>query len=783
MSAIQDVRDQLAAIKPSGTFATRQTNPAGDLRLEVKGIGKIRFPIGHAHARRLAAIARPARYGLRDRTRFDPRVRDTGEIAKSLITIDESRWAKTLVPMLERVRRDLGLPDGIELAAALHNLLAYEPGQFFASHQDSEKTDAMLGTLVVILPAAFTGGAMVIEHHDAHATYRGSGRQLTFVAFYADCHHEVRPITTGHRVVLTYNLTAKGRPSQSATSTGNKRIEALARSIQRYFDTPRPPRWASDARRECPDRLVYLLDHQYTRRSLAWHRLKNADATRAAALRAVAERLDCEMVLALADVHESWSCEDEYDTFRRYRHRGWRSHEDEDQDDDASERFDLIELLDSDVELRHWIPSNGRAEGMSSAAGHDEVCFTKTSDELEPFAAEHEGYMGNWGNTVDRWYHRAAVVLWPRERTFVIRAKAAPRWAVDEVQQALKERDVERARTLATRLAPFWTEVAPKEERRGFLERTLDVAAGLDSPDVASILLRPFTLERVTPRAAAKLITVCERYGFSWCQPVLDAWTSERRGDLARRLAWTASLPDVCRTMCARGSQEGLEVARWLVANRWDAVLKQWKAARDQPNTSAIAAAARELTRPIVGLLDSSLVAADSERHGHILHTVMAPDAGYPLDGLVHLLRMAHEIRPRNDLQTLGLSDLYEHCVEALGTRLLQPVRATGDWSLVVSCRCKCRLCGTLGEFLRDPTRQHIDWPLAKDQRSHIHHIIDSHDLPISHVTRRVGRPFTLVLTKTDALLKREAAERVGWDRDLKWLNNVASAFRASDPS
>lgn len=781
MSAIQDVRDQLAAIKPSGRFATRQTSPAGDLRLAVKGIGKIPFPIGPANARRLAAIARPARYGLKDRTRFDPRVRDTGEIAKSLITIDESRWARTLVPMLERVRRDLGLPDGIELTAALHNLLVYEPGQFFTSHQDSEKTDAMLGTLVVILPATFTGGAMVIEHHDARATCRGSGRQLTFVAFYADCHHEVRPVTTGHRVVLTYNLTAKGRPSKSATGVGDDRIEALARRIQRYFDTPRPPRWASDARRECPDRLVYLLDHQYTRRSLAWHRLKNADATRAAALRAVAERLDCEMMLALADVHESWSCEDEYDTFLRYRHRGGRSDENEDGDDNAAERFDLLELLDSDVELRHWIPSKGRAEGMSAAAGHDEVCFTKATNELEPFASEHEGYMGNWGNTVDRWYHRAAVVLWPRERDFVIRAKVAPRGAVDEIHQALRARDGERARSLAARLAPFWTEVTPREERRGFLERTLDVAAGLESPDIASVLLRPFTLERLTPRAAAKLVTVCERYGSSWFQPILDEWTSERRGDPARHVAWTASLPEVCRTMCARGAPEGLEVARWLVANRWDAVLEQWKTARDQPNPSVLTAAARELNRPIVGLLDSSLVAADSERHAHILRTVMTPDTGYPLDGLVHLLRTAHEIRPRNDRQTLGLSDLHAYCVEALGARLLQPIRAAGDWSLAVSSRCRCRLCGTLGEFLRDPTRQQVDWPLAKDQRSHIHHIIDSHDLPVSHVTRRVGRPFTLVLTKTDALLMREAAERAGWERDLRWLTNVAHAFRASD--
>ena len=211
MSALDDVRDQLAAIEPSGGFATRRTNVAGDLHLHVTGIGRIPFPISRSNARRLAAIARPARYGLKDQTRFDRRVRDTGEIAKSLVTIDESRWTRTLTPMLEHVRRDLGLPDGVQLTAALHNLLVYEPGQFFASHQDSEKTDDMLGTLVVILPAEFRGGAMVIEHHDARVTCRGARRQLTFVAFYADCHHEVRPVTSGHRIVLTYNLIATSR--------------------------------------------------------------------------------------------------------------------------------------------------------------------------------------------------------------------------------------------------------------------------------------------------------------------------------------------------------------------------------------------------------------------------------------------------------------------------------------------------------------------------------------------------------------------------------------------
>jgi hypothetical protein len=108
-------------------------------------------------ARRLCAIARPAGYGLKTETRFDPRVRDTWEIPKSRIKIDESRWGKTLGPLLERIRRDLGLGDASRLKSQLHNMLVYGPGQFFATHRDSEKTDDMIGTLVVSLPSDFTG--------------------------------------------------------------------------------------------------------------------------------------------------------------------------------------------------------------------------------------------------------------------------------------------------------------------------------------------------------------------------------------------------------------------------------------------------------------------------------------------------------------------------------------------------------------------------------------------------------------------------------------------------
>lgn len=309
MATAQDVQQQLATIKAPGTFATRRSSPADDLRLEVTGVGRIGWPITRETARKLCAVARPARYGLKDETRFDPRVRDCWEIPKSRISIDGRSWGHTLRPMLDRIQRDLGLADGSRLRADLHNLLVYGPGQFFLTHQDSEKADEMIGTLIVVLPSNFTGGAIEIEHHNERVRFRGSGQTLTFIAFYADCHHRVRPIKTGHRVVLTYNLMVDGDGSTASTATVTQ-IDELARSIAQYFEAPRRPRWSHDSRREPADRLVYLLNYQYTRRSLGWNRLKGVDGARAAALRQVAERLDCEIFLALADVHETWSCED-----------------------------------------------------------------------------------------------------------------------------------------------------------------------------------------------------------------------------------------------------------------------------------------------------------------------------------------------------------------------------------------------------------------------------------------------------------------------------------------
>lgn len=232
---------------------------------------------------RCARSPSPHLFGKRDQTLRDRSVRDTGEISESQLRLDADEWNRALEPALEKLGEKLGLPREENLVAVLDKMLVYSPGQFFATHQDSERTDDMVGSLSVQLPCASSGGEIVVHHQGETLTFRGARRapkDLSLLAFYADCHHEVKPITSGHRVVLTWHLlhsqVQKPRPQvQRQTST----VEALTDRVRAYFSTPIVPRYGTGAA-ERPDRLIYLLDHQYTEKSLSWSRLKNGDRLR-----------------------------------------------------------------------------------------------------------------------------------------------------------------------------------------------------------------------------------------------------------------------------------------------------------------------------------------------------------------------------------------------------------------------------------------------------------------------------------------------------------------------
>ena len=56
------------------------------------------------------------------------------------------------------------VPDARAITAKLHKINIYEKGGFFTDHKDTPRSETHFGSLVLLLPAYYKGGALSIDH-------------------------------------------------------------------------------------------------------------------------------------------------------------------------------------------------------------------------------------------------------------------------------------------------------------------------------------------------------------------------------------------------------------------------------------------------------------------------------------------------------------------------------------------------------------------------------------------------------------------------------------------
>ncbi len=748
--------DELAEALTAGAgdvaFAYVDTADAGDLSIAVEGVGLLTWPVTRTQARSLRAVANLARYGRGEETLLDREVRDTWVIPKSRVKLDGRRWRKTLGPQLKKIHAALGLPPGTRLRSKLHDMLMYERGQFFHAHQDTEKTDAMVATLVVLLPSHFEGGESIVEHGGEQMMLAGGSRsKVSFLAFFADCRHRVRQVTRGQRVALTYALELVGKPEAIEVSVGTR--QRVASIVEEHFATEAMMTYRGD--RALPDRLVYLLDHEYTPRSLGWAKLKGRDVQTAAALRQVAQDGDHDVFLATAQVHETWMCESEGYRSHGYGRSGYR------QTVGEGEHPPLIEQHDEEVVLDDWVDGDGQATGeAASPVLPGELAYATPNDDCTPFEVEHEGYMGNYGDTVDRWYHRAAIVLRPRSRAFIARAKRDGLYALATIAETART-DRTEALALARQMLPYWK---PNLVHGLPGEDVLGLAVALEDSEVAAEWLAPLALERVAPHGRW-LTPLAETYGEDWVGERVAEWLGEARPECRWRLApgaraaWIGALQGLASEWGSASSERRALVGEWIHA-QWVWLAAHRKGAAEAMDQTTRAALLERLRPSVV-----ELARAAHGAHARATLTAMAESLGSLDAALADDAALLATLR-----QELGegyqrwFAQAESRVREVLDIELARPPRASDDWSVPAEWTCRrCDLCGPLQAFLRDPSQRVLEWKIAKHGRQHLHETIDRRGLPVRHQTRREGRPHTLVLTKTDEVFTRDQEKRTQW--------------------
>ncbi|MCJ1464001.1 hypothetical protein MMC07_002611 [Pseudocyphellaria aurata] len=164
---------------------------------------------------------------------------------RKALALDPSKFITDLVLSQHNILADvhkLSCPQAAHLTAKLYKLNIHGPGDFFKAHLDTPRGQDMMGSLVICLPHAFTGGELVVEHLGHKVSYAWGGQEqqdqdnsnVHWAFFYSDVQHEILPVISGHRITLTYNVfatPANEPPMQSVNLATNSFGQALTKAL------------------------------------------------------------------------------------------------------------------------------------------------------------------------------------------------------------------------------------------------------------------------------------------------------------------------------------------------------------------------------------------------------------------------------------------------------------------------------------------------------------------------------------------------------------------------
>ena len=754
-----ELTEILSTIKRPGSFYAAGKIEMFPPHIEVEGVGPIAFPLLPVQVKQLISVAEQAPYGRGEETLVDTEVRQTWQINADKVRIDGRHWPQALNSIVSRAAEGLGVTETVE--AELYKLLVYEQGCFFVDHRDTEKAARMFATLIIVLPSLYTGGELLVRHRDQEARLDlccSDLAEVSFAAFYADCVHEILPITSGCRLTLVFNLLRSAKGKLPKPPCYQKEEEIVVQMLQQWASAKELPNDDS------PEKLIYPLEHAYTPAELSFDALKGADDAVATVLVSAAQQSECDLHLALVSINESGSAEnDGYYGSRRSRWNRWH---DDDEDDDGD--FEIVEVYDRSKTLTEWRrPDGNPTELGTNIFVETELCPPDAFDELEPDELHFQEATGNEGATFDRTYSRAALILWPRVRRLAVLNQTGLSvtlpYLSELTQSWLKSgQDSEsslwcEAHELVGHMLRTWPQEGSRYHERGqttqmlvLLTQLRDVesidvflvnlsAAGIYEEGDNEALVRATAL--LAPLRSAELIKCIisgnVQQALNGCGDLL-ARALEAAQEINRKADFIAAATVLVEAL--PGDPNRLQVAPWhrLSQVNPDLVVNLLSALRYLDTLLADQAVNHMLAWPQIFDIDSVLLPA------------------------ILTLNTRMEMRENKAFQCLRAS-----CLNHLSVRIAEDLEPPKDWTRDGKLICQCNHCSELSLFLDASERKSWTFRAAETARRHVENSIRRSGCDLEFTTDKHGRPYSLICTKNQASYERRAQQR---EKDL---NNV----------
>ncbi len=735
--------------------------------LLVDGVGEVRLPLGKSQAKQLIEHCQQAPYGKGTDTLVDTDVRRTWELDAQYLEFANPNWNDFIESLVVEVQEKLGLEDH-KLIANPYKLLLYDKGGFFLPHRDGEKLDRMVATLVVALPSVYEGGELLVSHdgkqHKIVFDGAKGGFELSYAVFYADCQHEVKPVLSGCRLCLTYNLTL-------TKSGGKKGLTAPSWQMATKEMSELIGKWRNKPEEQ---KMAVLLDHRYTQEGLSVEMLKGLDRAKAEVLFDAAAEMNCMAHLALITFWQSGSALDDGDYSYNYR-RNYDCYDDEDDEEKGEGEHEMDEVFDESLSANHWSDSKGyKVQFGELMLDESEIVAASPLLDSDPDNEEFEGYTGNAGMTLERWYHSAAVVIWPRSLHYRILCDAGTEAAIGGLKPLVEQ-------------LKHFGKVQSENQRRVCLGFAGEIIDSWQASDLGLLngsntdnrvefvsLLRKLDDPNLTRRFLSKVMLVdgdiqldkafCrlfKKYGWENFTTELSSVIGASTAGVLNRNAELLAL------LCLEADKNTKRIT--LCHTLSDRAVKALQTYDKQPPESGWR----------IRTVDRSAMI------GSLIKAMLGIHAEQPLENLIHhSLKLTRKYRlTKTHLAALfsiearlakssspSISYWLIQCRDELISRTTAAPTKPKDYQREAKLSCSCPDCQMLSSFLSDPAKRQGRFPLAKQRRQHLHNIIDGNHCDLTHETERVGRPYTLVCTKTTA--SYVAAKKI-YQRDLGNLSRL----------
>ena len=768
-------------------------------RIEVEGVGPVALPLLATQAKALIKLASQAPFGRGGDTVLDTTVRRTWQIGPDRVRIGGKHWDKTLAGIVARAAEGLGVGDPI--AAEFYKLLIYDKGSFFVGHRDTEKSPGMFATLVIALPGASAGGELVVRHNEREARLdlaNDDPSEVAFAAFYADCVHEVLPVTQGFRATLVFNLVRKAKGKPPAPPNYGAEADRVAVLLDRWAKGSAPTASVQTNGEVWPLKLVLPLEHAYTPAELGFETLKGADAAVARLLIAAAPKAAVDLHLAHLNVWESGSAE--YTGRENWHYR--RGQRDAGKAETRQE-FEVGEIFDSGRSLSDWRRPDGQPASLGELpVEDDEVAPADALEDMDPDEEHFHEATGNEGASFDRTYARAALVLWPSANRLAVLNQAgvsatlpyleslATQWRADGARAGspLKAEALELARLVLTTWSPTsWSSRTTSASWQAAFAPNRGGASTIDDSEADDDEDGDDAAETVEESKSAlglaRILAVLTKFkdaeGVLVAFDVLTAQTGHAKSD-------HASIMDALALLPAKGAAQVLvAIVEAHAINEPGScaallALAQARLYAKQPSqlTEATARLVRALPgdpsaapkdqwgRSRVATVDAALVAnlvlvadnVDQALAKQLAEHVLAWPKHFDLDGVVvpAVKRLVAETR------RAGPSAVALHAAATahLQHRTALPLSPPQDWSRPSTIGCQCEHCRGLARFLADPAQPEWTLRAAQQHRTHVEAEIKRAGADVDMRTERKGSPHQLICRKNQASYTARVRQR-----------------------